>query len=69
MQVKAVELVDRHQVDVLVDEVDRLIVAGHVEHHASPLESRAIGNLDAGDGPCDSLDLLLLINLGRQKLS
>src|SRR5688572_16792522 len=46
MPVKVVELVLRHQIDVLLDEIDRHEVARDIEMHATVLETVYIFDLD-----------------------
>jgi hypothetical protein len=51
MQVEGVELVEREEVDELLDEVGRIEVARHVQEDPAIAEARLILDLHGGDGP------------------
>ena len=53
--VQGVELVQREQVDELLDELLGHEMPGNVEHHAAPGEARRVLDLDARDRPIHAL--------------
>ena len=50
VKMESVELVLRHDVDLLLEERNGLEVARHVEHERAPLESRSVNNVACHDG-------------------
>src|SRR5712671_3038449 len=51
MKVKHIELVERHQIDVLLDFLDREKVARRIDHRAAPSEARAVNDGNCRHGP------------------
>jgi hypothetical protein len=68
VQVQHVQLVQREDVDVLLDLSHREEVAGDVEHRAAPGEARLVDDPECGDRPVDTVKTHIRFDVGRQQL-
>src|SRR5437879_2699290 len=66
--VEAVELMERREIDVLLHELLRHEVTGHVEVDAPPREPGRVLDRNRGDAPCDTGRLRLPEARGREGL-